>query len=221
MEEKKVKLINKKKLLFSVTILVCSIVIIGFSLTYAYFEVSYTGSENVTGNKAATLNVTSTLQNADAINESEMVLIESSQVEDKARKVTFNVKNENNSNVKAKYTVKLVNYSITKNLSSEYVKWKLVVTHGSGSPSTFQGNFLQSNVPEGTRLQNNGQGEDVITSLNKELIPENQALELAAGASDTLTFYVWLENDSTKDQLYLTNGKFSGKLSVEAYPSKP
>ena len=212
MEEKEIKLISNKKLLLSASILVCSIVIIGLSLTYAYFETTYTGSENVTGNKAAVLNVTTTLDTNSAINAPELSLINSGEVESKAKKFTFTITNTNTSTVKAKYTVNLSNYSITKNLQSKYFKWKLVASN-SGTSKTFQGTFENGAEPTGTdkSSQNN---------LSKELITDAQGVELALGATDTLTFYLWLENDAGVNQLYLTNGSFSGKLSVEAIPAK-
>ena len=212
MEEKKVKLISNKKLLLSALILVSSIVIIGLSLTYAYFETTYTGSENVTGNKAAVLNVTTTLDSNTAINAQELSLINSGEVESKAKKFTFSVTNNSTSTVKAKYTVNLSNYSITKNLQSKYFKWKLVVNNG-GTSKTFQGTFENGTEP-------NGNDKTVQNNLSKELIKDAEGVELAVGATNNLTFYVWLENDAGVNQLYLTNGSFSGKLSVEAIPAK-
>ena len=215
MEEKKVKLISNKKLLFSSSILVCSIAIIGLSLTYAYFEATYTGSENVLGNKAATLNVTSNLGTVSAITGSELSLIESTEVNAKARKVEFTVSNTN-SNIKAKYTIKLINYSLTKNLSSQYFKWKLdVKTNNGGNAQTFNGNFLDAGIAtEGTK------DTTVVSGQTKILVNDTNAIELDINETDTVDFYIWLENAANVNQLYLTNGSFSGKLSIEAFPVK-
>ena len=214
MKEKEVKLISNKKLLLSASILVSSIIIIGLSLTYAYFETTYTGSENVTGNKAATMNITTNLDSGIAINASELSLINANSVESSAKKVSFTVTNNSNSTVKAKYTVKLSNYSITKNLQSKYFKWKLVIKNGGsqvGNP--FTGTFGGSQEPSnGVR--------DQVNNLNMNLISDNQAVEIAAGTTHNLDFYIWLENDAAVNQLYLTNGSFNGKLSVSAVPIK-
>ena len=211
MEEKKVKLISNKKLLLSASILVSSIIIIGLSLTYAYFETTYTGSENVTGNKAATLNVTTNLDTANVINATEIPLINSGDVESKAQKFTFTVTNNNNSTVKAKYSVKLSNYSISKNLQSKYFKWKLVINPSGSTPkSTATGTFANGSEPTSS-------ANDLVSNLNMNLISN---VDLTIGATDTLNFYIWLENDATTNQLYLNSGTFNGKISVTAVPSK-
>ncbi len=220
MKEKKgneVKLISSKKLLISASILVFSIVVIGFSLTYAYFTVGYGGKADINGNQAAILNVDSDLKNASAINETEMALINEEDVETEARKVTFDVINQGTSTVNAKYVVKLIDYSITKNLSSKYFKWKLVVNPGE-SEQVFTGNFLQNPEDEGTKLV--GDASDKLTGLNMELISEDEALTLNIGKTDHLVFYVWIENDNALNQIYLTNGEFRGRLSLEAFPTK-
>ena len=220
MKEKKgngIKLISNKRLLISASILVFSIVVIGFSLTYAYFSVGYGGKAEVNGNQAAILNVDSDLKNASAINETEMALINQEDVENEAKKVTFDVINQGSSTVNAKYIVKLIDYSITKNLSSKYFKWKLVVNPGEGE-QVFTGNFLQNPEDEGTKLT--GDDTDNLTGLSKVLVNEDEALTLNIGKTDHLVFYVWLENDEALNQIYLTSGEFRGKLSLEAFPTK-
>ncbi len=220
MKEKKgneVKLISNKKLLISASILAVSIVLIGFSLTYAYFTVGYGGKADINGNQAAILNVDSDLKNASAINETEMALINAEDVDTEAKKVTFDVINQGTSTVNAKYVVKLINYSITKNLSSKYFKWKLVVNPGE-SEQVFTGNFLQNEEDEGTKLV--GDASDKLTGLNMELVSEDEALTLNIGKTDHLVFYVWIENDNDLNQIYLTNGEFRGRLSLEAFPTK-
>ena len=217
MNKEKVRVINNKRLVISASILVFSIVVIGFSLTYAYFTVGYGGKAEINGNKAAILNVDSDLKNASAINETEMALINTEDVETEAKKVTFDVINQGTSTVNAKYIVKLIDYSITKNLSSKYFKWKLVVNPGEGE-QVFTGNFLQNPEDEGTKLT--GDATDNLTGLNMELINEEEALTLNIGKTDHLVFYVWIENDSSLNQIYLTNGEFRGRLSLEAFPTK-
>lgn len=219
LKKEDIKVVNNKKLVISASILVISIIIIAFSLTWAYFTVGDSGKEEINGNQAAVLNVDSNLKNASAINETEMALINPENVESEAKKVTFDVTNEDTSNVNAKYIVKLVDYSITKNLSSEYFKWKLVVNPGD-SEQVFSGDFLQSDIPEGTTLTG-VEENDKVSGLEKELVSEEEALTLNVGESDNLVFYVWLENTQNSNQLYLTNGEFRGKLSLEAYPVKP
>ena len=152
MEENKNKsksLMASKKLVISSFVVAISLVLIGVSLTYAYFTLMYRGQKTVGENSAAKLNISSTLENATAINEIQMNLISADEVEQKAKKVEFSVTNNGTSNIDAKYTVKLVDYSLTKNLSSEYFKWKLVVNGDEAGAIT--GNFFDESIaPEGT-----------------------------------------------------------------------
>ena len=220
MEEKRgkeIKFISNKKLLISAFIIVIAIVLIAFGLTYAYFSIGYGGNADVSGNRAAILNIDSTLKNASAINETEMSLISEDEIETEAKKVTFDVINQGTSTVDAKYIVKLIDYSITKNLSSKYFKWKLVVNPGEVE-QVFTGNFLQNPEDEGTKLT--GDDTDNLTGLSKVLVNEDEALTLNIGKTDHLVFYVWLENDEALNQIYLTSGEFRGKLSLEAFPTK-
>ena len=217
-KEKEAKMISSKKLFASASILVFSIIIIGFSLTYAYFTIGYGGKASINGNKAAVLDIDSDLKNASAINETQMSLINAGEVETAAKKVSFDITNTSSSTVNGKYVIKLSNYSLTKNLSSKYFKWRLVINPGE-SEQVFNGDFLQNSEDEGTKLTGNSE-TDKLTGLNKDLISEDEAVTINIGDTHHLVFYIWLENDSALNQLYLTNGEFKGKLSLEAFPTK-
>ena len=149
-----------------------------------------------------------------------MSIINASDYLTKAQKVDFSITNETTSNVKAKYTLKLVEMSITKNLSSKYFKYAVIVNAGKDNEKTFTGNFLdEENIaPEKTTVTKDN--PETVTELTKNLIDEDNALILDIGSTDTLNFYIWVENDDEVDQLYLTNGNFSAKLSIDAYPTK-
>lgn len=216
-ENKKVKQekASNKKLFVMSTILVVSLVVLGISFSYAYFALRYRGTAEVPENNAAVLNVSSTLTSATAINASRMNLISATDVDTQAKNVSFSVTNENTSNVNAKYIVKLVDFTVTKNLSSQFFKWKLVVNPGTSEEKSLTGNFLDNTIAtEGT--------SDItqLSGLTKILVTEENALPLSIGMTDNLIFYIWLENSDTIDQQYLTNGSFSGKLALEAFPSK-
>lgn len=203
-----------------IIVFVLAIVIFGVSTSYAYYVANIKGQANVDESKTATLNVTTTLENAPAISASKMSIINASDYLTKAQKVDFSITNETTSNVKAKYTLKLVEMSITKNLSSKYFKYAVIVNAGKDNEKTFTGNFLdEENIaPENTRVTKDN--PETVTGLTKNLIDEDNALILDIGSTDTLSFYIWVENDDNVDQLYLTNGNFSAKLSIDAYPTK-
>lgn len=203
-----------------IIIFVLAIVIFGVSTSYAYYVANIKGQASVDESKTAVLNVTTTLENAPAISASKMTIINAADYLTKAQKVDFSITNETTSNVKAKYTLKLVEMSITKNLSSKYFKYAVIVNAGKDNEKTFTGNFLdEENIaPENTSVTKDN--PETVKGLTKNLIDEDNALILDIGSTDTLSFYIWVENDDNVDQLYLTNGNFSAKLSVDAYPVK-
>ncbi len=200
-----------KKLFISIIVLVSSLVIITMSLSYAYFSINFKGTAEVTNDAAAKFSVTSTLTSANVISADKMNLIEAKDVDTAAKKITFDVQNQSTSTVSAKYTLKIVEGSITKNLCSQYFKWKLV----KGTEQIASGDFSKAvpNVTEGTTATD-------VASFTMEIISDAAARTLAKGVKEDLTFYVWLENNANVNQAYLTNGSFSGKLSLEAYPTK-
>ena len=135
--------------------------------------------------------------------------------EDNAEKVSFSVTNSASSGAKAKYTIDLVEMSITKNLASKYFKWALVVNPDGDNRQVFTGDFADESIgSEGNS------DTTLVEGLTKTLLDEEHALILDIGATDNLDFYIWLENDDSVDQLYLTNGDFSGKLSMNAVPTR-
>ena len=243
----------KKYLIISI-VLVVSIAIIGMSLSYAYFAINFmnpTDGKTVPDNKAAKLNVTSDVNDAEAISTKNLALIEASDVDKEAETVKFTVTN-NEDSIPADYDINLVDLELSKNLLSQYFKWKVVVTHGDETAGTTQnGTFQDSNCAnlDDTVKSEDGNGEChyVLTNADGEYTPtdadmmvyngsgyiqktdgnvKNSTLTLATienfavGKTDTIKFYIWLENDPKVDQLYLTNGSFSGKLSIVAVPHK-
>ena len=240
----------KRYLIISI-LLVVSIATIGISLSYAYFTLNFinpTEGETIPNNTAANLNVTSTIddENTKAINTQNLALIEEDEVEEHAEHVQFTVTNhgpsaeeQNASNINAKYTISIVDMSLSKNLFSKYFKWKIVIKPGDGDQEqteitgtfadercqTSTGEEVQTDcIKEGTTLSGWSGGlttptdADIEKNMTKQLLTEGQSLKI--GETDTIDFYIWLENDQKVDQLYLTNGSFSGKLSVSAVPDK-
>ena len=96
----------------------------------------------------------------------------------------------------------------------------------SGSKVLANGNFAGNTDehPEGTDINVTVDEEgnrtisetDMVNVGTKELMAENEAILLKVGETHQLKFYLWLENDDKVDQLYLTDGQFEGKLSIEA-----
>lgn len=205
---------RKKDTHITIAIIV-GIILLGVGASYAVYTANISGQRNLNQTTAATLNVTSSLTGSNTtINTDDLGLIDASEYETKAETLTFTVTNQNTSTIPAKYTINITDMSLSKNLFSQYFKWAIKVN----DTLVANGNFADaSKVSEGYTLQT---GDTPLTGLTKPLLTSNQARSLAIGATDTIILYVWLENDSNVDQLYLTNGTFSGKLSVDAVPNK-
>lgn len=197
-------------------IVILLVITIGIGISYAFYMIGVTGRSDVSQSTAAVLNLTTTLEQVDRINTDKLQLTEitnNNYAEVVTDKVTFTVTNESSSNVNGKYNLYLKELALTRNLSSQYFKWAAVVSGTNSKIVT--GNFLDT-----TNLGVEGNTNRIVVSnLTKTLIDDANALTLAPGQTDTVTFYIWLENANV-DQLYLTNGSFSGKLAIDAVPVK-
>ena len=272
MTDKEIQKKEIKKYLVISILFVISIAIIGLSLSYAYFTVNFKNPDEedenpitVPSNTAANLNVTSTIDEIEAINAENLVLIDENEIDLKAKHLRFAVTNEQESTIGATYTIDFVEMQISKNLLSKYFKWKIVITHDDETSQTIvPGNFHDPNCsPSVNGAINGGENGECHYELTKKTAPECQDEEecppetgifkpseeemmvhvedkyiqkttenlpkssltlatienLGINHTDTIDFYIWLENDNI-DQLYLTNGLFSGKLSITAVPYK-
>jgi len=195
-------------------IFIVSIMVFGVSISYAYYTANFKGNSEVPSSTAAQLDVTTTLTTVPVINAAQLAIIEPSEYLTKGEKVSFSITNEATSNVKAKYVIKIVEMSLSENLFSKYLKWSLVVNHADGTSKTFNGDFSDESHAEGNSSTTK------VDKLSKTLIADDEAIVLNIDSTDQLTFYIWLENDDTVDQLYLTNGDFQGKISMNAVPTK-
>ncbi|HIR74873.1 TPA: hypothetical protein IAB95_05195 [Candidatus Ventrenecus avicola] len=213
MESKKLKKKSFVKNTVLISVLVVSIIVIGISLSFAYFTMSIQGSSDTGNNQAAILNVTTTLTTADAINATSLAIIDGSEYLTKAESIEFTVTNNTDSNVNALYTINMTDITISKNMLSQYFKWALVINSDTGNAIT--GSFQDLSLADEGNTDTS-----TVTIGSKVLIADENARSLSIGATDTITLYLWLENDNNVDQLYLTNGTFSGKLSLNATPVK-
>lgn len=214
---KKKDIPNKSLTKYSIMVIVfvISVIVIGISLSYAYFSAYFDGISDTAPGQAAILDVSTTLTSVPVINAARLALIEATEYKEKAEKIEFTVTNEATSNINAKYTIKLVEMSLTKNLFSKYFKWKIVVNEGTAEEKIFDGDFSDENIAqEGTTEL------DKVTDLTKILLNDGEALTLTVNKTDQIKFYLWLENAENIDQIYLTNGEFQGKLSMDAVPTK-
>lgn len=205
-----------KNHLIKIGVLVVAIITIGISLSYAYYSANMSGESELPSTTAARLDLTSTLTDAQVINNAKLSLTNPSDVKTKAEKVEFAVQNANTSTVAGKYYVYLTDIKLTKNLYSEYFKWQLVRVTGSNESEIASGNFATA-----VRVGNMTEGEASNVLTTAEDIGLNKvALQIPVNTTDNLIFRVWLENDENVNQVDLTNGSFQGKLKIEATPVK-
>ena len=198
-----------------VIVLVISVIVFGISTSYAFYTASMVGSNEVPLNTAANLNVTSTLTTSTVISSAELALIEADEYETKGEHVSFTVTNHDDSNVNAKYTISLEQMSMKNNLFSKYLKWKIIVNKGTTNEQVIDGDFADATISaEGNT------DKTLVSDLTKSLVSDNNPLQINIGVTDTVDFYIWLENDAKVNQIYLTSGTFSAKLAINAVPSK-
>ena len=217
---------NNKSYVVRTLVLVFSLIILGISLTYAYFTLQIEGDPTDSNIATAKLIIDSNLKEAAAINNLNLSLISKTEKSEKADKVEFYIQNNSTGGISAKYFVYLTDISITKNLYSEYFKWELVKEGTEGETIINQGTFDVKNI---TRTDEAGEDEDPRIETTIMDIPLNTVgddgevvgIVLNNKAKDNLIFRIWLENDEVNNQLSLTSGSFSGKLYFEAIPYKP
>lgn len=203
---------KKKKGFAKIMLLVVSLIVVGVSGTYAYYTNTMTGGPSETKVKSGVFKVTSSLESANAINNTKMRLIDSTEKEVKAEKVTFTVTSTNESTVNGKYFIYLRDVTLSKNLYTNYLKWELV----QNDTIIAEGNF-QDAAAYRTDTPNANEQDNVLTSLS-DIKLTTDALDLTKNTTDTLIFRMWLENDKDVNQIALTNGSFAGRLYLEAYP---
>lgn len=217
MIEEEKKKINVKNQLIKISILVIAIVVLGVSLSYAYYSANKTGNGIIDERTAAKLDLTTTLTNAPNISNMKLTLIEKENIKTDAEKVAFTVTNANTSTVNGKYFIYLTNIKLSKNLYSSYFKWQLVRVTSSGENIVASGNFANASEKR-SDTPVAGESNNVITTL-EDISLNSNVLTIAPNTTDSLVFRIWLENDPNVVQNELTSGSFEGKLKLEATPS--
>jgi len=199
---------NDNKLLFWSVILVCLLIVLAISLTYAYF----TRSLNIVGEDPETIVETGKLdvdfQTSEYITNTNAVLINDEDAYLNADKTIFSVaRSEFNTVEYVYYTLQLKNISISDNLKSSYLKWKLYET----ADITAETEALSSGDFTSLDCEEDDEGVETCTmSLYDTKIP------LAKNVTDDFTLIIWLSNDENKNQNDLLQGNFSAVVQVTA-----
>ena len=200
----------------AIIILILILILLGVSLSYAFYTATIKGNANLSESTAAVFNVSTNLDSTSTINTTNFNLIDPTSYEINAEKVSFTVNNASTSNVNAKYTLSINNIAMSENLFSQYFKWVLKIKHSNGTADTvINGNFADS-----TMAQEGNTSTTLTSNYSKVLISDENPITLGINSTDTVTLYLYLENNNNVIQNYLTNGSFSGKLAINIVPTK-
>ena len=187
---------TKKRMILTSLIIVVSIVIIGISLSYAYFTNSV--QELNSGNQGTNITsgeLTMSLATTQSINANSASLINDSDVVSEADYTAFSVTLPSSADAaSATYSLYLTELTITDNLKDSDVKWALY--DGSGSNQIASGNF--ANATTGTDL------------------PLQSNIPISRGTTTSYRLYIWLSNDPANQQIDLLNGSLSAKVGFRA-----
>ncbi len=186
----------KKRILLSSLIIVISVVIIGISLSYAYYlnTVEVIRPENQ-GTSITSGDLTMNFTTDRLINATSAGLINDSDVITEGDYTQFSVSLPSSADTaSATYSLYLTELTITDNLKSTYVKWALY--NGDASMMINSGNF--SNATTGT----------VLSIQN--------AITINKGETDSYRLYIWLSNDPNNEQNDLLEGSLSAKVGFRA-----
>ena len=199
---------TKKRIILGSLIIVMSIVIIGLSISYAYYlntieEVNPENQgTNITSGKLSMNFATSQYINATAAG-----LIDDEDVLDPSNNnfTQFSVSfAEDNSVDSATYNLYLTEISMTQNFKNEDVKWAL---YNSSNELIANGNFSSATLSS-TANDDGTYNADNITLKND--------ITISPGTTNSYKLYIWLSNDDQTNQIDLLNGTLNAKVGFRA-----
>ena len=199
---------TRKRIILGSLIIVMSIVIIGLSISYAYYlntieEVNPENQgTNITSGKLSMNFATSQYINATAAG-----LIDDEDVLDPSNNnfTQFSVSfAEDNSVDSATYNLYLTEISMTQNFKNEDVKWAL---YNSSNELIANGNFSTATLSS-TANDDGTYNADNITLKND--------ITISPGTTNSYKLYIWLSNDDQTNQIDLLNGTLNAKVGFRA-----
>ncbi len=197
---------SKKRVILGSLIIVVSIVIIGLSLSYAYYvnTIRETNADNqgaslTSGNLSMDFTTSQNIKatSASLINDADILSEENNNYT--AFSISFA---EDNTVSEATYNIYLTDISMTENFKSSYVKWAL---YRANNTLVTQGDF--SNVT----LNGTGSG----THNASDITLASESITSVEGTK-SYKLYIWLSNDPDNNQISLLNGSLSAKVGFRA-----
>ena len=197
---------SKKRVILGSLIIVVSIVIIGLSLSYAYYvnTIRETNADNqgaslTSGNLSMDFTTSQNIKatSASLINDADILSEENNNYT--AFSISFA---EDNTVSEATYNIYLTDISMTENFKSSYVKWAL---YRANNTLVTQGDF--SNVT----LNGTGSG----THNASDITLASESITSVEGTK-SYKLYIWLSNDPDNNQNDLLEGTLSTKVGFRA-----
>ena len=171
------------------------LIVVSITGSYAWYTASVTNDGPVYTNVITAGSLKMGFENSQYFNATDMIIIGTDEIEEKAEKSIFDVRNTGNLN--ASYDL-YFDTTITNNLISSDFKWELLVDGTTYSSGTFGNITANATSP---------------TTASFKLT--NTPLTLAPDEVDSCVFRVWLQ-ETDQNQISLTDGTMSGKVSITA-----
>lgn len=199
---------TKKRIILGSLIIVMSIVIIGLSISYAYYlntieEVNPDNQgTNITSGKLSMNFATSQYIKATAAG-----LINDADVLDPGNNnyTQFSVSfADDNSVSSATYNLYLTEIKMTQNFKNKDVKWAL---YNSLNDQVANGNFSTATLSSTANGDGTYNANDIALANNITITP---------GTTNSYKLYIWLSNDDQTNQIDLLNGSLSAKVGFRA-----
>ena len=187
---------SKKRITLAALIIVVSVIIIGMSLSYAYYvnTIQEVRPENQ-GVNITSGELTMNLTTSEYIAANSASLINDADVTRDADYTSFSVTLPSDADAdSATYYLYLTELTITDNLKSKYVKWALY--NADGTSMITSGDFQNANSGTNLTLQD--------------------GISIAKGETNSYRLYIWLSNDPDVNQISLLNGSLSAKVGFRA-----
>lgn len=187
---------SKKRITLAALIIVVSVIIIGMSLSYAYYvnTIQEVRPENQ-GVNITSGELTMNLTTSEYIAANSASLINDADVTRDADYTSFSVTLPSDADAdSATYSLYLTELTITDNLKSKYVKWALY--NADGTSMITSGDFQNANSGTNLTLQD--------------------GISIAKGETNSYRLYIWLSNDPDVNQISLLNGSLSAKVGFRA-----
>lgn len=201
-EEKKIS----KKYMVICIVFVCALLILGISLTYAFFEADLSSNFTETKVTTGTFDISTNLNDTSVINASNMNLLTESEIATKAEKITFTAQAKNNKN--AKYNIYLKNIKISSNMINSSFKWQLLADNKVISSGDF------SDMTKNGKLSSSKTSTDSIKYYDSYYL--KQAGSFNGNSEMNFEIRLYLLNSSV-DQSSLLGGTFEASAAIEGY----